>query len=62
MNPAAFHHQHSSTRQRHIDLEKRAPASHSYLEPGSEGILFAIICLLCSAAIYGAVLLIRFLA
>jgi len=62
MNPAAFHHHHSSNPQSHVELEKRTPASHSYLEPGSEGILFAIICLLCSAAIYGAVLLIRFLA
>jgi len=45
-----------------LETDKLVPASHSYLEPGHEGILFAVICVLCSAIIYGAVLLIRFLA
>lgn len=41
--------------------QKLNPVSHSYLEPGREGILFAVLCLLCSAIIYFGVLLIRFL-
>jgi hypothetical protein len=65
MNPAAFQphpHQprpHASPETEHA--EKLTPASQSYLEPGSEAILFAVICLLCSAIIYCGVLLIRFL-
>jgi hypothetical protein len=41
---------------------KLHPASHSFLEPRGEGIVFAIICLLASAAIYAGALLIRALA
>jgi hypothetical protein len=42
--------------------EKATPASHSFLEPRGEGILFAVLCILSSLIIYCGVLLIRFLA
>jgi hypothetical protein len=65
MNPAAEQPgetDYSSRRYgREETMEKLTPISHSYLEPGNEGIVFAVICLLASAIIYGGVLLIRFL-
>jgi hypothetical protein len=65
MNPAAFQpHRHTPRPESHLEhpeTDKLVPSSHSYMEPGNEGILFAVICVLCSAIIYGAVLLIRFL-
>lgn len=42
--------------------QKLRPASHSFLEPRGEGLLFAFLCILCSAIIYAGVVLIRFLA
>ena len=39
--------------------DKLFPASHAFLEPGNEGLVFAGICLLCSAVVYVSVLLIR---
>ena len=65
MNPAAFQPHPDTTRSdshsEDENLEKLVPVSHSYMEPGNEGIIFAVICLLCSGIIYSAVLLIRFL-
>ncbi len=57
MNPATFHPDLHDAR----DHGKLTPASHSYLEPRGEGLLFAFLCLLASAIIYSGVLLIRFL-
>jgi hypothetical protein len=56
MNPATYHpHDPAAV------PDKATPASHSFLEPRGEGILFAVICVLASVTIYFGVLLIRFL-
>jgi hypothetical protein len=57
MNPATYH----PDLQEPAGHEKLTPASHSYLEPRGEGLLFAFLCLLASAIIYSGVQLIRFL-
>jgi hypothetical protein len=66
MNPAAFqphrHEPRSDSHREDDNLEKLVPVSHSFMEPGNEGIIFAVICLLCSGIIYCGVLLIRFLS
>jgi len=68
MNPATLHpdhleHDDDSTQVSDApEIERLTPASHSYLEPQGEGILFAAFCLISSLIIYCGVLLIRFLA
>jgi hypothetical protein len=57
MSPATFHPDLHDA----VGREKLTPASHSYLEPRGEGLLFAFLCLLASAIIYSGVLLVRFL-
>jgi hypothetical protein len=65
MNADTFHPDRTPCCDRDDDNfvpRKLHPASHSFLEPRGEGILFAVICLLASAAIYAGTLLIRALA
>jgi len=68
MNPATLYPDHldhdaaDSTAADAPEIERLTPASHSYLEPQGEGILFAAFCLISSLIIYCGVLLIRFLA
>jgi hypothetical protein len=66
MNPATYHPDFppfpTPPADRPPASEKETPASHSFLEPRGEGILFAVICVLSSVIIYCGVLLIRFLA
>jgi hypothetical protein len=68
MNPATLHPDHlehdtdsTSAAADAPEVEHLTPASHSYLEPQGEGILFAAFCLISSLIIYCGVLLIRFL-
>ncbi|MDB5319749.1 MAG: hypothetical protein JWN40_1380 [Phycisphaerales bacterium] len=68
MNPATLHPDHleqhdrdSSSTADNLNVDRLTPASHSYLEPQGEGILFAAFCLISSLIIYCGVLLIRFL-
>jgi hypothetical protein len=68
MNPATLHPDHleehdsdSSSAADNFNVDRLTPASHSYLEPQGEGILFAAFCLISSLIIYCGVLLIRFL-
>ena len=68
MNPATLHPDHleqddsdSSSTADNLNADRLATASHSYLEPQGEGILFAAFCLISSLIIYCGVLLIRFL-
>ena len=68
MNPATLHPdhlEHDSDRasvSNNCEVDQLTPASHSFLEPQGEGILFAAFCLISSLIIYCGVLLIRFLA
>lgn len=68
MNPTAFQPRPRQTvtplfprPRRRRSRERMYPASHSFLEPRGEGILFAVLCVLCSSIIYAGVLLVRFL-
>jgi hypothetical protein len=67
MNPATLHHPDyrpadALDDQDRPTYEKLTPASHSFLEPRGEGLLFAFLCLLCSTILYVAVQLARFLS
>ena len=69
MNPATLHPDHlehddadATSASDEPEIERLSPASHSYLEPQGEGILFTAFCLISSLIIYCGVLLIRFLA
>jgi hypothetical protein len=68
MNPATLHPDHiehdsdSTAVSEPCEFDRLSPASHSFLEPQGEGILFAAFCLISSLIIYCGVLLIRFLA
>jgi hypothetical protein len=75
MNPTALHPHRRPTRTPALpygtcvcdeceasQIRPTSPSQASFLEPGSEGIVFAVACVLCSSMLYGAVLLFRFLA
>jgi hypothetical protein len=69
MNPATLHPDHLEQHETEApataearNVDRLTPASHSYLEPQGEGILFAAFCLISSMIIYCGVLLIRLLA
>jgi hypothetical protein len=53
MNPATLHPDLRPASQ----PQRQSEEPPSFLEPGGEGILFSVVCLLASALVYGAVLL-----